>query len=264
MPLQYFWLLPLGLLIGAFGTLIGAGGGFILVPILLLMYPHENTELITGISLAVVFFNALSGSWAYSRMKRIDYKSGIIFSLATIPGPYKIPNLQLEFKAVYTNKVTAMVVRGAGRPQAVYVMEKVMDRIARELDMDPAEVRRRNLIQKDQYPYSVGILYRDNNPLEYDSGNYPACLEEALRMIGYEDFRKSQLVERKRGVRLGVGIAAYVEGRPIPFSSSAFTKVASVKRGGGSVKCCSGCSATSPAAAACGSRARPAAPPRSS
>ncbi len=133
-------------------------------------------------------------------------------TLATLPGPYKIPNLQLEFKAVYTNKVTAMVVRGAGRPQAVYVMETVMDRIARELNMDPAEVRRRNFIQKDEYPYSVGILYRDNNPLEYDSGNYPACLEEALRMIGYDDFRKTQAAERRRGVRLGVGIAAYVEG----------------------------------------------------
>ena len=133
-------------------------------------------------------------------------------SLATIPGPYKIPNLQLEFKAVYTNKVTAMVVRGAGRPQAVYVMETIMDRVAREIGMDPAEVRRRNFIQKDEYPYNVGILYRDNNPLEYDSGNYPACLEEALKMIGYEDFRKTQLAERKRGARLGVGIAAYVEG----------------------------------------------------
>jgi aerobic carbon-monoxide dehydrogenase large subunit len=133
-------------------------------------------------------------------------------TLATIPGPYKIPNLQLEFKAVYTNKVTAMVVRGAGRPQAVYVMETLMDRIARELNMDPAEVRRRNFIQKDEYPYSVGILYRDNNPLEYDSGNYPACLEEALKIIGYDDFRKLQVAERKRGVRVGVGIAAYVEG----------------------------------------------------
>jgi len=78
--------------------------------------------------------------------------------------------------------------------------------------MDPAEVRRRNFIQKDEYPYSVGILYRDNNPLEYDSGNYPACLEEALKMIGYDDFRKTQAAERRRGVRLGVGIAAYVEG----------------------------------------------------
>ncbi len=133
-------------------------------------------------------------------------------TLATIPGPYKIPNLQLEFKAVYTNKVTAMVVRGAGRPQAAYVMEKVMDRVARELDIDPAEVRRRNFIQKDEYPYGVGILYRDNNPLEYDSGNYPACLEKALEMIRYEDFRKSQLELRKQGIRLGVGIAAYVEG----------------------------------------------------
>jgi carbon-monoxide dehydrogenase large subunit len=103
-------------------------------------------------------------------------------------------------------------VRGAGRPQAAYVMEKVMDRIARELDMDPAEVRRRNFILRDEYPYPVGILYRDNNPLEYDSGNYPACLEKALEMIGYEGFRKSQLESRKRGVRLGAGIAAYVEG----------------------------------------------------
>jgi uncharacterized membrane protein YfcA len=86
MPIHYLWLLPLGLLIGAFGTLIGAGGGFILMPILLLVYPNEKTELITAISLAVVFFNALSGSFAYARMKRIDYKSGIIFSIATIPG----------------------------------------------------------------------------------------------------------------------------------------------------------------------------------
>ena len=86
MPIQYLWLLPLGLVIGAFGTLIGAGGGFILVPALLLLYPNEKTELITGISLAVVFFNAFSGSLAYGRMKRVDYKSGILFSIATIPG----------------------------------------------------------------------------------------------------------------------------------------------------------------------------------
>jgi hypothetical protein len=85
-PIQYWWLLPLGLLIGAFGTLIGAGGGFILVPILLLLYPNEGTEIITAISLAVVFFNALSGSLAYARMKRVDYKSGIVFSIASIPG----------------------------------------------------------------------------------------------------------------------------------------------------------------------------------
>lgn len=82
----YWWLVPLGFVIGAYGTLIGAGGGFVLVPLLLLLYPKESPEVITSISLAVVFFNAASGSFAYGRMKRIDYKSGIIFSTATVPG----------------------------------------------------------------------------------------------------------------------------------------------------------------------------------
>ena len=83
---QYLWLIPLGLVIGTYGTLIGAGGGFVLVPVLLLLYPHESPEIITSISLAVVFFNALSGSVAYARLRRIDYDSGLLFSAATIPG----------------------------------------------------------------------------------------------------------------------------------------------------------------------------------
>ena len=86
MPLEYFVLIPLGFAVGAYGTLIGAGGGFVLVPILLLLYPREATETITAISLAVVFFNALSGTVAYARMKRIEYRSGLLFSVATIPG----------------------------------------------------------------------------------------------------------------------------------------------------------------------------------
>jgi uncharacterized membrane protein YfcA len=84
--LEYLLLIPLGIVVGAFGTLIGAGGGFLLVPALLFLYPHASPETITSVSLAVVFFNALSGSWAYSRMGRIDYKSGLLFAAATIPG----------------------------------------------------------------------------------------------------------------------------------------------------------------------------------
>lgn len=84
--LEYLGLIPLGLLIGAFGTLIGAGGGFILVPALLILYPNANPEVITSISLAVVFFNALSGSWAYARKHRIHYRAGFQFSGAAIPG----------------------------------------------------------------------------------------------------------------------------------------------------------------------------------
>lgn len=80
------WLLPLGLFVGTFGTLIGAGGGFILVPVLLLLYPSEAPGTITSISLIVVFFNAVSGSLAYARAKKIDYKTGVIFSVAAVPG----------------------------------------------------------------------------------------------------------------------------------------------------------------------------------
>ena len=84
--LPFLWLIPLGLLAGAYGALIGAGGGFILVPALLILFPNEAPEIVTSISLMVVFFNALSGTIAYVRSKRIDYKIGIIFSLATMPG----------------------------------------------------------------------------------------------------------------------------------------------------------------------------------
>jgi uncharacterized membrane protein YfcA len=82
----YLWLVPAGFVIGAYGTLIGAGGGFILVPFLLLLYPALDPEIITSTSLAVVFFNALSGTVAYARMGRVDYRSGLIFSAATVPG----------------------------------------------------------------------------------------------------------------------------------------------------------------------------------
>jgi uncharacterized membrane protein YfcA len=79
-------LIPLGFVVGCYGTLVGAGGGFVLVPVLLLLYPRESPKSITSISLAVVFFNALSGSAAYARMKRIDYRTGLIFAAATAPG----------------------------------------------------------------------------------------------------------------------------------------------------------------------------------
>jgi uncharacterized membrane protein YfcA len=82
----YLLLIPLGVVVGAFGTLIGAGGGFILMPILLLAYPGEDPATLTAISLTVVFFNAVSGTWSYARMKRVDFKSGLLFLLTGVPG----------------------------------------------------------------------------------------------------------------------------------------------------------------------------------
>src|SRR5262249_42707799 len=88
-PMTYYGMLAglalLGVVVGAFGTLIGAGGGFILVPVLMLIYPHESAQTVTCITLAVVFFNALSGSIAYARMGRIDYRSAILFCWTMIP-----------------------------------------------------------------------------------------------------------------------------------------------------------------------------------
>ena len=83
---DYLWLIPLGFAVGACGTLIGAGGGFVLMPILLLVYPKDSPDLLTAISLAVVFCNAASGSVAYGRMRRIDYRSGLLMSAAAVPG----------------------------------------------------------------------------------------------------------------------------------------------------------------------------------
>ena len=86
MILHDLWLVPVGFAVGVYGTLIGAGGGFVLMPVLLILYPKEAPNLLASISLAVVFLNALSGSVAYARMRRIDYRAGLLFAAAATPG----------------------------------------------------------------------------------------------------------------------------------------------------------------------------------
>jgi carbon-monoxide dehydrogenase large subunit len=131
---------------------------------------------------------------------------------STVPGPYKIPNIHTELRACYTNMVPTSSVRGAGRPQAVFAMERMMDRIAEYLDLDPAVVRARNLISAEEMPYRVGIMFRDGSPLTYDSGDFPALLSGTLDQLGYEDARAEQAKMREQGRYVGIGIACYVEG----------------------------------------------------
>jgi CO/xanthine dehydrogenase Mo-binding subunit len=88
-----------------------------------------------------------------------------------VPGPYVVPNFRIELNSVYTNMVSTTPVRGAGRPQGVFVMERMMDRLAEASGLDRAEVRRRNFVKPEQMPYKVGIIFRDGRPVTYDSGD---------------------------------------------------------------------------------------------
>jgi carbon-monoxide dehydrogenase large subunit len=147
-------------------------------------------------------------------------------SVATVPGPYVIPAYHMELRSVLTNKVMATPVRGAGRPEGVVVMERLMDRIAREFGLDPAEVRRRNFIQPSQMPYDVGIAFRDGRNVVYDSGDYPACQDAALKTIGYDGFRQRQADAWKQGRYIGIGIGNAVEGTGLGPFEGATVKVA--------------------------------------
>jgi carbon-monoxide dehydrogenase large subunit len=143
---------------------------------------------------------------------------GIIVPLITaaqLPGPYRIPNYEVEFDVAYTNKVQVTPYRGAGRPHGAFVMERVIGLIGRALGIEPVEVRRRNFIQPDQFPWDVGLTFQDGSPTRYDSGNYPAGLEMALDRIGVAEFRARQAAARLEGRYLGLGVACYVEGTGI-------------------------------------------------
>ena len=125
-----------------------------------------------------------------------------IITAAQVPGPYRIPTYRVRFRDVYTNATPTSPYRGAGRPHACFVMERTLDVIAAELGMDRVEVRRRNLIQPDQFPYDVGVAWQDGNTVVYDSGNYPELLDRALEKLG----------PRPAGDHVGRGLAMYVEG----------------------------------------------------
>src|SRR6185503_3241615 len=135
-----------------------------------------------------------------------------VITACTVPGPYRIPNIHSEVWAAYTNLQPTGAVRGAGRPQGVLVMERMMDRMAETLGLDPAEVRARNLIPADAFPYPVGLWFRDGAPLTYDSGNYPELLRRALERAEYTQARREQAALRAQGRHRGIGVAICVEG----------------------------------------------------
>ncbi|MEE9471118.1 MAG: molybdopterin cofactor-binding domain-containing protein, partial [Gemmatimonadota bacterium] len=122
-----------------------------------------------------------------------------------LPGPYRLHNLEVHLSGVFTNKTPTDAYRGAGRPEATFLIERVMDLIAAETGLDPAEVRRRNLIPHTAFPAETCT------ELVYDSGDYQATLDRLLEIADYEGLRREQEEKRGRGEVMGIGLSTYVE-----------------------------------------------------
>jgi carbon-monoxide dehydrogenase large subunit len=168
-------------------------------------------------------------------------------SASMMSGPYMLPALSIDVAVVATNKTPVSSVRGAGYPQAAFAMERLMDRVARELHLDRAEVRRRNLIPLEKMPYTKPLKARSGASMQYDSGDYPACQAQVLGVAGWEEFPRRQAAARAEGRHIGIGLAHGIKGTGRgPFESgivrvsntgrvSVFTGAAAIGQGLGTV-----------------------------
>jgi aerobic carbon-monoxide dehydrogenase large subunit len=133
-------------------------------------------------------------------------------SASALPGPYRVPAFEMQVRVVLTNKTPVSSVRGAGYPQSAFAIERLMDRLARELVLDRAEVRRRNLIPPDAMPYEQPLKARSGVSISYDSGDYPASQAAVLKAANWEDFPRRKAQARATGRYLGIGLANAVKG----------------------------------------------------
>jgi carbon-monoxide dehydrogenase large subunit len=133
-------------------------------------------------------------------------------SATTLTGPYVVPALAIDVVAAHTNKAPVSSVRGAGYPQAAFALERMMDRLARLLKLDRAELRRRNLIAAEKMPYLKPLKSRSGEQVQYDSGDYPGCQAEILSAAGWDDFPRRQAEARTRGRYIGIGLAHGIKG----------------------------------------------------
>src|SRR5437763_12643764 len=157
----------------------------------------KNDGTITGLR-----YNVVADLGAYHQLltPAIPTLTGLMLS-----GCYKIPAIQINVTGVFTNKMATDAYRGAGRPEATYVVERALDLVADELGIDPVEVRRRNFPAPEEFPFKTAT------GLFYDSGNYEGALAKALENAGYEKLREEQKRARGEGRIVGIGVSTYVE-----------------------------------------------------
>jgi carbon-monoxide dehydrogenase large subunit len=144
-----------------------------------------------------------------------DSSFGIVPPLTTamtLPGPYRVPAVSVDVFCVYTNKTPLAPYRGAGRPQGVFAIERLLDLAAAQIGTDPVELRRRNLLRPEDLPYDTGVPRRDGlGTVVYDSGDYPSMLERALAELEYSAWRERQRHGQQEGRFIGIGVVPYVE-----------------------------------------------------
>ena len=140
-----------------------------------------------------------------------------------------MPHYHSEFTSIFTTKPIVTPYRGAGRQHGVFVMERLLDIAAKELDIDRIAIRRRNFIRPEQFPYANEIIFQDFTQLVYDSGNYEPALDRALELIGYQEFiREEQPRREAAGERVGIAVVCYIEGTGIgPYEGARVTVEAS-------------------------------------
>lgn len=176
----------------------------------------DNTGTILGIKDHFLLDNGAHNSFALC----CAYNSA-----AHLRGMYKIPNYDLTGQIVLTNKTPNVPYRGAGRPEAVFVMDRIIYMIADRLNLDPVDVSFKNLVLPEDMPYDTQLFYRDGAKMVLENGDYSVSLKKTLDIIGYEEFRKRQKEGRESGKYYGVGISSYIEGTGIGPHEGAVVRV---------------------------------------
>lgn len=163
---------------------------------------------------------ALESQWKHDTGAYVPY--GVTVPLVTsmsMPGPYRVPHYRSECQVIYTNTRPVTPYRGAGYPEGCFVMERMLDAAAQQLGLSRVDIRRRNLLRPNDFPYKKGIKNEegrpleneDGSPVEYDSGDPQKLLEDALKLIGYEEVDRDKENAGRRGLRVGLGLASYME-----------------------------------------------------
>jgi carbon-monoxide dehydrogenase large subunit len=138
--------------------------------------------------------------------------AAILNTVVHFCAPYRVAHYRNVGENLVTNKTFSAAYRGAGRPEAAFVMERLLDIAARRLGLDPAAIRRRNLIRADEMPYRPGLPYKDGVDIVYDPGDFLAAFDRTLELIGYREHRARQAAHRDGRRRIGVGVACYHQG----------------------------------------------------